>query len=101
MAIPEIMECLGMSPVLAGNSGAPAAAASLDSEDLPPVLIDCYLSEDSQAPVLQEAKITEEGLLESLTKSSTENSILGKRDNSIFTDSSKLPEAKKQHTPTP
>ena len=102
MAIPEIMGCLGMSTILAESSGAPAAAASLDSEGSKPVLIDCYLCEDSQPVVLQEAQITEEGLLESLNQSSKENSLLGKRGNSLFsTDSSKLPEVKKQHTLTP
>ena len=49
MAIPEVMAYLGMAP----------AFASLDSDDTKPVLIDCYVRQDSQPVVLQAAIITE------------------------------------------
>ena len=61
MAIPEVMSCLRMAPVLARG----AAFASLDSDDTQPVLIDCYVREDSQPVVLQAAIITEESLVSS------------------------------------
>ena len=61
MAIPEVMLCLRMAPVIASR----AAVESLDSDDTQPVLIDCYVREDSEPVVFQAAIITEGSLVSS------------------------------------
>ncbi len=88
MAIPEVMSCLGMAPVIISG----AEVVSLDGDDTQPVLIDCYVREDSQPVVLQAAIITEGSLVPSNP---------GLADLSMFDSSSASSDKKEEEPPKP